>query len=397
MTTNTYTADVNGQVFAGRFNRPLWRRSMLNDTWAVVPSTNILADINPRNDPLINPNFPNKAEWEALGSFSAIITAWCGAVWDEDNLDYHIPFIAGHADYAGGETYGIKLSEDNPAFRMVRKPSGALPDAIITNDGQENSGLYADGRPRAVHTYNKILWVNGYGVVLCPQGNTSHLANGGTLRTIIQNPVNGEMTRFGSSLDVGSPGDYSGGGTAWDESRRCIWVRRVGTGRFHRYFIDTDTWQADVSDSLATSGNVGMVYVPDHDCIVWFCTTFDNANEIGVLNCSTGAITRKVVSGTLIGCRMRGTCQPILLPDNRIAFWSNSTDTQLINVLSFDSHPISGSWSVNQLPVNESNDILPTAAVVNGTYGRFFYSKRLGGFGVINSINQQMYFFGCEL
>lgn len=397
MANDNYTADVNGKVFVGRFNRPLWRRQMQQNTWVAIPSTNLLADLNPRNDPTINPNYPNKAEWEAQGGFAAIITAWCGAVWDDLNLDFQIPFIAGHSDYAGGETYGINLKPDLPSFRMVRKPSGALPDAVITNDGQENSGLYADGKPRAVHTYNKCIFVHGHGVVLAPQGNTSHSAAGGTLRAIIQDPVTGEMTRFGSAIPFGSPGDYSGGGTCWDDSRRCIWVRRVGTGRFHRYFVDSDTWETDVSNSIAVAGNVAMEYITEHDCIVWFCNTFSNAGEIGVLNCATGVITRKQVSGSPVGMVFNGLCQPRLIPGNRLACWNNSSNTTQINVLSFDTHPVNGNWSVSQLPVAVDNAVSPTTAVGNGTYGRFFYSKRLGGFGVINGISQQMYFFGVDL
>lgn len=393
MANDVYTANVDGSCFVGRFNKPSWVRNQPLNTWGTIPATNTLSDLNPRNNPDLNPVFPDKPEWEALGSFNAIITAWCGATYNKDLNELRIPLIAGHADYAGGESYNIYLKSETPSWNMMHPPTGALPDAIVTNDGQENTGLYANGRPRAIHTYNKCLWVPAYGHLVVPQGNCSVLANGGTLRALHFNQNTGLMDLFGSDLGVGSPGDYSGGATCWDDSRQCVWVRRVGTGRFHRYFPATDTWQADVSNSIAVSGNNAMEYIPEHDCILWFNTTFSDAGEVGVLDCATGTITRKSVSGIISGSNLRGLSQPRRFDGNNFAWWHNSSDTTQINVLSFDTDPISGNWSVSQLSVAPENSVIPTTATSNGTYGRFFVDEVLGIMGVINAVNQPIYFY----
>lgn len=393
MANDTYTANADGSCYVGRFNLPSWVRSQPLNTWGVVPTTNVLADLNPRNNPLLNPVFPSKPEWEALGSFTAIVSAWCGATYNADLSEIRIPLIAGHADYAGGESYNIYLKSEAPTWVMMHPPTGALPDAVITDDGQENTGLYANGRPRAIHTYNKCIWVPTYGHLVVPQGNCSVAANGGTLRALHFNQDTGLMDLFGADLGVGSPGDYSGGATCWDDSRQCVWIRRVGTGRFHRYFPASNTWQADVSNSIAVSGNNAMEYIPEHDCIVWLNTTFSDAGEVGVLNCATGVITRKAVSGTVVGTNLRGLSQPRRINSNQFAFWHNATNTTDINVLEFDTDPIAGNWSVSQLPVDVSNVVTPTVAASNGTYGRFIHDDKLGIFAVINAVSQPIYFY----
>lgn len=393
MANDTYTLNVDGTCYTGRFNKPSWVINQSLNTWGIVPTSNTLADLNPRNNPLLNPVFPNKPEWEALGSFTAIISAWCGATYNKELSELRIPLIAGHADYAGGEHYNIYLKSESPTWVMLHPPTGALPDAVITDDNQENTGLYANGRPRAIHTYNKCIWVPTYGHLVVPQGNCSVNANGGTLRALHFNQITGEMDLFGADLGVGSPGDYSGGSTCWDPFRQCIWVRRVGTGRFHRYYPATDTWQADVSNSIAVSGNNATEYITEHDCILWFNTTFSNAGEVGVLNCATGAITRKSVSGSLVGVNLRGLSQPRKISGNQFAFWNNTSDTTQINVLSYDTDPINGNWSVSQLPVDQSNSVTPTTAVGNGTYGRFFIDEKLGIMCVINGVDQPIYFY----
>lgn len=390
---NTYTADENGQVFAGRFNRPSWVRNKALNTWGVVPSLNTLADINPRNNPLINPVFPNKPEWEATGSFQQIIGAWCGASYNfiEDELRISIP--AGHSDYAGGEPYSIRLKTDSPRWEMLHHPTGAIGDGTITNDGQEATGLYANGRARAIHSYNKLVYIPSYGHAAIPQGSTSHGAQNGTTKAVIFDDVTGEMIRFGAEIQGEISGDYSGGAAVYDESRQSVWVRKVGSGRFHRYHVPSDTWIKDVSDSIATSGSNGLEYIPEHDCILWLNNTFNSRGEIAVLNCQTGEITRKQVGGIPVGLPLNGQVRPRLFDTNKFACWNNSSETTKINVLSFDTNPISGNWNVSQLNVSAENTIIPTTATGNGTYGRFFYSKNLGIFGVVNGVTQPIYFY----
>ena len=76
----TYNAAAS-PVAGGRYVWPAWRREMTPRTWRAIPATNTLADLNPKNNPALNPNYPNNPEF--MGTHSAIIYAWCGAAWDD--------------------------------------------------------------------------------------------------------------------------------------------------------------------------------------------------------------------------------------------------------------------------------------------------------------------------
>jgi|GEM_PF-6332349 len=390
-----YAMDINNQVFAGRFNRPQWVLNQPLNTWGQIPTVNVLADLNTRYNPDLNPNYPGLPEWfgDQGGTFARIITGWCGASFNPELDELRIPPPAGHADYCGGEPYNLYTRTENPQFKMMYPPAGALPNPFITNDGQEATGLYANGRCRAVHSYNRAIWIPGYGHALIPQGSTSHSGQNGTLRPILFDQDSGEMSLFGEPLDVGSPGDYSGGCSCWDSLRQAVWVRRLGSGVFHRWHPATRTWTKNVSASMATTGNGTCEYIPEFDCIMWLNTTFANANEVAVVNCATGQITRKPISGNAVGMVLNGFCQPRRFAANQFACWNNSSDTTQINVLSFDTHPINGNWSVTQLPVASDNAVTPTTAATTGTYGRFWHSPRMGILATLNDVSQRPYFY----
>jgi hypothetical protein len=382
---------------------PAWRQNLAVNTWTTVASVGTISAINPRNNPAINPNFPNKAEWEAGGSVTEVVAAWCGGTYDYQHHNFWLPLSGGHGDYAGNEPYAIDMGADVPAWRMVRPPTGALPDAIITNDGQENSGVYADGRPRAIHSYNKCVFIPNQGPAVVPQGSTSWSAAGGTMRPIIIDHATGEMKRFGTSQGVHTPGAYSGGGSCYDSLRDAVWIRGIGSGRFQRYNVATDTWTREASNSQAVSGSSALCYIESHDCILWFHQTF--ANGFAVLDCATGVITQPQVTGVCVGVapapnggvlRPHGLMQPHDIGGNRFAFWDNTTNATVINILSFTSNPRTDTWQFSQLPVAASNTVTPTTRTQWGTYGRFFHMPEYKCLGVYNSVSQPIYTYRYE-
>lgn len=73
--------------------------------------------------------------------------------------------------------------------------------------------------------------------------------------------------------------------------------------------------------------------------------------------------------------------------------WSNSTNTTQITTLTPGANPRTDAWTVSTLPVSGANAVTPSARVSQGTYGRFAYSPRLGGFLVFNSTSGSHYFY----
>lgn len=393
MADDVYSCASGGTIRAGIEYLPAWHYAQADNTWDTVPITNTLASLNPKNNPALNPNFPNNPEWFGSGGeFSRIISAWCGAVLNLDNDDFWIPLPAGHADYCGAEPYKVNLGASSPSWQMMHPPAGALPNTFITNDGQEATGLYQNGRPRAIHSYNKILWIPEYGIGAVPQGSTSHSGQSGTSKPIIIDSVTGEMTRFGATIPVGSQGNFSGGCAVYDSLRKSVWVRSVGTARWHRYALETDEWVTNLSPSYAGAGYNAGEYIAEHDCILWLNANLPNG-KLAILDCATGAVTHPTVTGSLVGMTSVGSCTPRNFATGKFAVWDNATNTTAINVLSFTGDPRTADWQITQLPVAPSNSVTPSARTANGTYGRFAYSKRMNRFFVINDVSQPMYTF----
>ena len=172
----TYNAAAS-PVAGGRYVWPAWRRHHAPMSVFAIPASNTLDDLNPKNNPAINPVYPSTPEW--MGNHANIIGAWCGACYGDDAGELWLPLSGGHGDYAGNEPYKINLRADVPQWEMVRPPSGAIGNVLTTNDGQEASGVYSDGRPRSIHSYNKSVWIDGVGPAVAVQGSTSWSAQAG--------------------------------------------------------------------------------------------------------------------------------------------------------------------------------------------------------------------------
>lgn len=367
---------------------PVWRASMAAQTWAVVPMANTLADLNPDNNPAINPNYPSAPEWRAIGSQSMIVLAWCGASNDDSRV--RIAFAGGHADWAGNECYDVELNAAAPAWVLTRKPSGAIGNLLTTNDGQELTGLYADGQPRSNHTYNNPVFVPGSGHWLARQGNTSWSGSAGTSRPI---KINADGTGTLKAVNA-----YAGAGSAgagcYDSSRHVIWYRGDNSAKFSKYDIVSDTW-SELGGNVAVAWTSALSYDPTTDTILWANVSL--TNQWAVFDCATGTIYQPTFSGAVAGGLTPGRAQMRWVPSlGAHVCWDNSSNTTLITRLTPPANPRTGTWVIDTLPVGGSNAVTPSVRATNSTYGRFFYSPTLRGFGLFNSVSGPVYFYALD-
>lgn len=388
-TNDSYSVTGGQGIYGGKYKWPSWRRAMTAQTWAEV-GVNTLSSVNPENDPLINPNYPGSAPWRATTGFSGLF-AYSGGCFDDDNTELWQPSQGGHADYAGNEPYKINYMSDSPQWVMLRNPSGAIGNLGTLNDGQEASGLYFDGRPRAVHSYNNPVYIPGVGPALGVQGTTISWSGGaGTKRPVIISKDTGEMLLFGEPAPAGI-GPLTEAGSCYDPSRHAIWVMSAGTGKMARYDIATNTWSLP-GPSVSYGGSVALTYMPDHDCILWVTTGL--ANDFAVYDCATNTVYQPSITGSFVGMSLNGYCRPALIKNtNTFGLWNNNSDTTTINTMSFDSDPRTDTWTVGQMTVDAGNAVTPTVRATTGTYGRFAYSSKLDGFLLINAVNQPTYFY----
>ena len=365
---------------------PSWVSSAVSGRWGTVPVAAALSTLDPKLNASLNPNYSGDPEWYGGTGFVSVASTWCGGCFDAANDVFWMPLQGGHGDYAGNEPYKLELNKEAPNWTMVRPPSGAIGNLLTTNDGQEASGVYADGRPRATHSYNKPVYVPNVGPMLAMLGATAWSAGGGQNKPVLVDPVTGEGT-LGAVNSLLS-GATSGMGACFDPTRGAqgsIWVRGVGTGRFHRYDVAADSWVQNIGPSSSSSGYCGLAYMPEHDCILWM-----DGGGFRVLDCAAATLHTPTFSGTPFGAT--GTGQPIWV-NGKAYLWNHATNTTLIDRITPGSNPRTDTWTIDQLSVDGGNSTTPTARTTEGTYGRFWYSENLGLFFLFNSVSGSIYFF----
>lgn len=395
---DNYSIASGASLWAGRdAPRPAWRTDMTARTWRVIPAASQLAALDPKANAAINPVHPSTPEWAGSGFGQLrMFNAWCGGCYDQANDVFWAPLQGGHTDYGGNEPYKIALNAAAPEWVMVRNPSGAVGNTLTTKDSQEASGVYSDGQPRAVHSYNKPVYVPGDGPWLGVAGAAWFSGSDGLLAPLRVDPVTGNGT-YGATITTTPPSvaATSGGGACYDSSRHCIWFRVAGTGYIFKYDLAGDSWSREGS-SLAGGSYAGLCYVAAQDLIAYL--DGNGTGTFRIYDPTAGTYSAPAVSGSTTGAGITGQAQPWWIASlGVIAWWDNSTATTSISTL---TPPVgdwkSGTWTLGSLSVNGANAVTPTARNSNGTYGRFAYSPNLGGFFLLNSAEQDAYFFALD-
>lgn len=368
---------------------PSWVTSLAVGRWDTVPATNTLADLNPRNDPTINPNFPNNPEWYGWSAgWPGIIVSWNGFVYNHVASIFRTGLVGGHTDYAGNDECEIDLKAESPSWRRIRLPSGAIGNILTTNDGQEASGNYSDGQPRSIHSYNKQVYVPNVGVVVAVQGNTSWSGQAGPNRPLIYNDA-GQFVEAGPT-NTNLTGMTSGAGACYDPSRHCVYVRGTNTSKMQKYDLTTKLW-SEIGPTTTHGGYSALEYIPEHDCILFVS---DDTFALCIYDLITNQYHYPNLSGSIVGTsKFRGRGQPRYVSEGEFAYWDNDNNTTQINRLRYTGDPRTATWTVDQYPVDAGNTVTPTTKTGSGTYGRFFVDRNMGIMGVINAVNQPIYFY----
>lgn len=373
---------------------------MAVNTWAMIPSANTLADIDPGRNPAITP--PN-ADYVARG-LTAGLLSWTGGVWDDESGTFWIPLGGGHTDYGGNEPYRIKFDADSPTWVMVRNPTGALGNQGATRDGLERSGTYFDGRLRAVHSYNNQTFIPGLGPVISRQAGSYYTGAPATKRAAyrIDNAGEAHILCDYSLQNVSNPLISSDDGTcAYDSTRGVrgtLWT--LGHGNSRLIAIDLAAGRAEVrgeaGNHLASSD--AMHYIPGMDVLAGI-----NRGALKIWHIDqdyfsplTPTLSGKFSAGleivNLVGF---GSCWAPEL--RQLCLYENpNTNRGQISTLTPTGGP-TDPWVRGVLEVSASNVVLPPLGGSNGgLFGRFGYSSKLRGFFLVPGTRHQPYFFATE-
>ncbi|MBT9503968.1 MAG: hypothetical protein IV092_22180 [Burkholderiaceae bacterium] len=332
------------------------------------------------------------------------LLSWTGGVWDDSTGTFWIPLGGGHTDYGGNEPYRIQLGADQPAWSMVRNPTGAVGNTGITRDGREATGLYFDGRLRAVHSYNNQTFVPGLGPVI------SRLA--GCYYTATVSPANARAYRIDDAGEAHLLCDYaaanegsalissSDGACAFDPTRGArgtLWSLGHGTSRLIQIDIaaGTATARGDKANYLASCD--AMHYIPGMDVLaginrgalkIW---QLYRDNYSAVAPALTGNFSAGLEIANLAGF---GSCW---VPELRmLCLYENSSNRTQISTLT-PTRGATDPWVRGMLEVSPANTVTPPAVSSNGgLFGRFGYSSSLRGFYLVPGTTQMPYFFATE-
>ena len=390
----TYACATGGRIVAGRYSLPAWRRAMAPRTWAQVGS-NTIADIDPAKNPAMNPNYPSNPEWRGVGGQSGVVYPWCGACFDWDKGQLWLPLGGGHQDYGGNEAYYLDLYSDTPQWRMPRPPSGAIGNLLTTKDGQEASGVYADGQPRAIHSYNKHVYVPGIGILCAYQGLTYFSATGGTRDTWRLDAATGLWTKIATALYVTSS---SGSAACYDPGRHCLWWAPQSDGYLQQLDLATMQWATRNDYPRINSFNYKrLIFLADEDLMLLFDK--GQAGGFGVFDMTAKTLATPGTTGTMPAGLAGGDIGQggaDWHPDGFVVLWHHATDMARIATLTPSVNKKTDPWALGEIiPANE-NAITPSVRVTNGTYGRFGYSARLNGYYLQNEVAQKTYFFAAD-
>lgn len=398
-------AIASGEVLSGgRFRLPAWRRAIAAGSWGEIPST-LLSSIDPKNDSALNPNHPSTAPWNSTASgivnvpsVDGIMRPWCGGAWDDEDCRFWLPLGGGHGDSGDNAAYKIGLMQDAPIWSSPRPPSGALPliagglpasataqnASFLLDDGLETTGVYADGRPRAIHSYRKHIYVPGLGPVMVVQGGCFTDTSGSDINSWSLNETTGEWTRHDTSTNA-QRGGTSGGAACYDSMRGCAYWCGAGTSRITRLDLDTWTFSALTASSFVASGDVALVYVPELDVIVYICGLF--ADKFRVVDPATGTIYQPGATGTVQA--ITGATGCAWVPGVGLVFEIGTGD---LWKLAPTGNGKTTAWEWGQITVTGT----PVTSTAVGTYTKFGYSAKLGGLYRFTSATTKPWFFATE-
>lgn len=394
------------QEIGPTLQRPSWRKAMAVNTWAEVPASNTLSDLDPTADRPGKPRIaPLNADWVDRG-FTAGALAWIGGAWDEDGGNFWIPITGGHTDYGGNEPWRINLLAESPAWLMVRNPSGCPPEApLVTRDGKEDLGVYADGRLRAQHTYNNCIYVPSRGP-LVTRGSSMHYTGDGNPRKAYRlSERTGEAHLFTDYSAIGISQSRSIGSAGYDASRRSLWLTGHGTGqRILQVNIDTGAY-VDRGSHTQMQTSDAMVFSTTLDALVGGING-GTALRVWPITASGDLVsTAPALSGGLsagFGVTSStdgyGACwaEGVGGPSGSFCVYQQRTSHFAEISIYTPTGIATAPWVKSVLAVNPANTVTPPASPQDGLFNRFWHSKRLGGFCWLPSTATRPYFFATE-
>ena len=357
---------------------PSWFASMPDKTWA-TPVNNTLNAVKPSN---------------VYGNHAAICSAWTGGTVDQERGEFTLAANGGHADYGGNEVYVCNLRTNSPSWQRASNPS--IPDSGTL--GTNTKGAYSDGRPSAVHGWNRCT--SGNGRIWYPGLDAEYPNPYWSLACWSFDRKTNDWTFHGiPPNNTGGSFNWQAGIGSYDRMTKTVWSICGYATQDGGYSYNTETNTFKVMPWYCPNNFGGGWGVIAHDLRVWILYS-PQADSIFVLPLDTfdpssdKPFSRPTISGnnTISGSGIGAVYHQ---PSRSVLLWNGQGAN--IRKLAIPSNPLTGTYVWSDVSPSASNTIIPSAAQVNGTYGRFNLVEDMGNgqsaLCLINSTTEPVYIY----
>ena len=295
-----------------------------------------------------------------------VIDLWSGGAYDTQ-LDRLMVWGGGHNGYGGNEVYAFDVG----LMKWIRLSDPSL----VLSTGTE---YYADGTPAARHTYNGLQYSPLTNSML--SFNSGQWGVDGSYSSAVDvfNIVSGKWQKFSNRPPVSSYTQSAVDpvtGHMWvkgnadncyvaelnpvngDWSTRTNWLgcysyyATLEVDPFNRVLVgigDGDQWVMDIS----ANGTIPL-------------QTLNTSGDQTIVNAEAPGLAYDSVSGKLVG-------------------WAGGTSVYALDTKT---------WTWTRIYPSPGNTVSPTAPNSTGTYGRFRYIPSKNAFIVVNSVDENVFFY----
>ncbi|MEW5770488.1 MAG: hypothetical protein AB1831_09015 [Pseudomonadota bacterium] len=368
---------------AGAAPDPAWRATQAAGTWKAVSAAR-LADVDPAATPKYNPDHPAQAPWHGTGGQAAVMAAWGGGAFDDARSTLWI-WGGGHGNYAGNEVYSMDLAADSPVFRLRRAPTGAVGNRGVLDDRREAHAVYFDGRPRSTHSYGNLA-VDAAGNLWAAPNDGLYASGGQNAHAFRFNAATGDWDVHLAT--AWSPTDMTGS-SVYVPTRNEIVMIPASLGRYARF--DPDTLAVTLSPRQASGNPNQALFDPLRNAVIIFAPAAVKYLDMALPDIADQAPLR-LSAPPPADNGGRGWAYDAA--NDRYVTWDGEREA-FLTLTPPPRHWRRDTWTYGAFePARKS--VLPPRKAASGTWGRFFHSTSLRGFGLVNSTRQAVYFYALD-
>lgn len=295
-----------------------------------------------------------------------VIDLWNSGAYDT-NRDRLMVWGGGHNGYGGNEIYAFDVNQLK--WERIIDPSLQLQAS--------GSAYYSDGTPSAQHTYGGLEFVPTIDRFLIFPGNGYWGSIGGGTKV---HAFNLDTNTWERKADING---FAYTAAAYDPVSGHVWVKgNAGDCYLAEYDPPQNTWTRR-SEFLGCYNYYStmaidpvrrkLVAVGEGNIWIWDISQSGYVPQVAKSTSGGGAIINATSPGF--------TYDPV---SDKFVGWNGGGD---VYTLDMDTY----AW--NRITPSAANSTTPTAANETGTYGRFRYIPSKNVFIVVNSVDENVYFY----